>query len=84
MEFSKQRPCLKLAKFAPLLSRLASYLGLYLVELGNALNRGSSEWRVMGHMQVVELAPDVRPAGCLLDPAAFVKMMEAGSMWRAT
>ncbi len=32
----------------------------------------------MGYLQVVELAPHVRPAGRFLDLSAFIKMMESG------
>ena len=48
------------------------------IQAGNPFNSFGGERRPVGIHQVIELAPDMGHAGCFLDRAVFVELVEAG------
>ncbi len=78
MEFVDQWPCTCLAYFASEAKRLAAGLAFDIVECADTLNGFGRNRRTVGHLDVVELTPDVRPAGSFDDFTALIKVMESG------
>jgi hypothetical protein len=64
--------------FRPNLGRLASQLGFDGVERADPPERFRRQGTGVGVMEVVKLAPDVRPAGDLDDGTGFVEAVEPG------
>lgn len=67
-----------LPAFRSNLGRLAPQLGFDGIERADPLKRFRRQGTGVGVMEVVELAPDVRPAGDLDDGTGFVEAVEAG------
>lgn len=78
MEFGKHRPRPRLPAGAPRRRALAADLALEGIQLPDAPDGLGGKRRAVGHVDVVELAPHVRPAGRLHDPAILVERTEAG------
>ena len=64
--------------------RLAADLFLDCVKGSDPCDGFGSNRRGVGHMDIVELAPGMRPAGNFIDGAVAVEMMKSRIMWRAT
>lgn len=67
----------RLANCAPLVRRPAANLLFNRVERADALDGFCGNRRGGRHMQIVEPAPHVRPAGRLLNAASLIQMMKA-------
>jgi hypothetical protein len=78
MHTVEQRSCSGLTDRHADIDGAASDLGFDGVERGDALDRFGRGGRGMCDVDLVELAPGVRPAGDFDDHSTFIKMLEAG------
>src|ERR1039457_2569854 len=73
----EQGPGTRLADLAPDIDGLAANLFFNRIESADAVERFGCDRRRMRFMNLVELAPGVRPTGHFVDRAAVVKVMKA-------
>src|SRR5262252_6569673 len=78
MKRIEQRTSTSRSRLQTLFGRPASNITFDGVQLRDAPQGLGGQRRIMPHLQIVELAPHVRPAGRFLDLSALIEMMEPG------